>query len=497
MSTSEILDQVPPSAPQCERALLATALQDHAVIDVTDLKPADFYDHRNVAIWAAMKDGARSPPLLIQRLGDDWEPGYIAEINNIGGIVIDAPRYAAEIRNAASKRRLRELCIQGLQATSNGKSAAGILDWFRSEVERQAEGTARVEYRQLTCAELDRNTYDLEYLVEGVLVARQPCIIAGGKKCLKTSILIDLGVSLAMGGHFLGYAAVNRACRVGIMTGESGLATIQETARRIAHKAGYLLGNIGGLIFSEDLPQFGSREHEDAFRRFIVGNELEVVCVDPAYLSMPGGDAGNLFTQGELLRGMTKVCVDTGCTLILAHHTRKTKVDPFAPPELEDIAWAGFQEFARQWLLVGRRELYQPGTGEHRLWLSVGGSAGHTALWALDIDEGTRDTPGGRYWDCRVMRADEARQDIQARQEQAKQSKQQEKVEADGKRIVDTLAKFKDGETPKTIRERAGLNPSRFNVALAAMIDAGQIVPTTILKPNRKTPYDAFKLAEG
>ena len=93
---------------------------------------------------------------------------------------------------------------------------------------------------------------------------------------------------------------------------------------------------------------------------------------------------------------MSKVCADTGCMMILAHHTRKTKVDPFAPPELEDIAWAGFQEFARQWLLVGRREAYEPGTGNHRLWLSVGGSAGHTALWAVDIDEGTRDTFDGR-----------------------------------------------------------------------------------------------------
>ena len=81
-------------------------------------------------------------------------------------------------------------------------------------------------------------------------MAGQPCILAGGKKCLKTSLLIDLGISLAMGGCFLGKLRVNRAARVGIMSGESGLATIQETARRIAAAAGYRLADIGGLVFS-------------------------------------------------------------------------------------------------------------------------------------------------------------------------------------------------------------------------------------------------------
>ena len=110
-------------------------------------------------------------------------------------------------------------------------------------------------------------------------------------------------------------------------------------------------------------------------------DELEVLAVDPAYMCLPDVDHANLFQVGEKLRGVSQVCQETGAMLLLAHHNRKTgKADPFAPPELEDIAWAGFQEFARQWLLVGRREPYEPGTGEHRLWLSAGGSAGHSAI---------------------------------------------------------------------------------------------------------------------
>jgi hypothetical protein len=47
----------------------------------------------------------------------------------------------------------------------------------------------------------------------------------------------------------------------------------------------------------------------------------------------------------------------------LLHHLRKRgKGDhSFDPPELDELSWAGFGEFARQWWLIGRREGYEPG----------------------------------------------------------------------------------------------------------------------------------------
>ena len=77
----------------------------------------------------------------------------------------------------------------------------------------------------------------VEYLIDGTLVAGQPCILAGPKKCLKTSVLIDLGISLVTGGFFLGRLKVQRPASVAIMSGESGLATIRETINRICRAA--------------------------------------------------------------------------------------------------------------------------------------------------------------------------------------------------------------------------------------------------------------------
>lgn len=356
-----------------------------------------------------------------------------------------------------------------------------------------------VTFPRITCAELDAASYNLEYLIDGVLVARQPCILAGGKKTLKTSILIDLGISLAMGGAFLGELKVNRASRVGIMSGESGLATIQETTRRICAADGYRLADIGGLVFSDKLPRFGSVAHEGALRRWIMANELEVVAVDPAYLCISAGDHGDVFDMGAQLRGVSEVCQDGGAMLILCHHNKKTgKADPYSPPELEDIAWAGFQEFARQWLLIGRRQPYVPGTGEHRLWLSAGGSAGHSDLWAVDIAEGKRTDPGGRRWQVQLMFASEARERAATAAEDRKakdaETKAAARLDADKKRIINALAKFPNGETPKVIRERAGLSGTRFNPALAALLEDGDVVPVEIIKPNRQKPYEGYVL---
>lgn len=212
---------------------------------------------------------------------------------------------------------------------------------------------------------------------------------------------------------------------------------------------------------------------------------------------MPSADAGSIMAQGELLRNVNEVCQPRGVSLVICHHTKRhTGRDPYEPLELQDLSWAGYAEFARQWWLVNRREAYEPGTGEHRLWLSIGGSAGHSSLWAVDVSEGTISEPGGRRWELGLTDSAGARDAERERKQKAKKQGNAEQLEADCKAICEALAALPEQVGTKTdIRDASGLNGKRFDPSLAQLIRDKRLVTTTVTKGNKQT-YEAYKFAE-
>lgn len=352
----------------------------------------------------------------------------------------------------------------------------------RLAIEREFEAAhpPKPHFEFVTAVDLATRDCRVDYLIPGWLCKSQPCVLAGPKKCLKTNVVIDLAVSLATKHKFLGKFHVEERTPTLVMSGESGAATIQETYRRIAWSKNWAIDRITDLYFSFDVPSIADDAQIGEVKKFCIENDIGCLVIDPAYLAMSGiGDsASNLFAVGKQLSKLTDLANSTGATIVLIHHTSKGRMQYENPPELDDIAWAGFPEWARQWILLGRRGRYDPEQpGYHELWATAGGSAGHSSGWALNISEGCIDDDGGRRWDVEILSTAEARYEAaQAANEAKDEAAEQKKLSMLNNRREQILAAFrrhKEGASKTTIRDSARVNSTNFQPILDQLMDEG------------------------
>lgn len=122
--------------------------------------------------------------------------------------------------------------------------------------------------------------YSQDFLIDRLVVAGEPLILGGPSKTLKTSVLVDIAVSLANGVPALGFFEVDEAQRVILVSGESGGATLQKTAARIRAARGVEVCR--NLYWGLRLPNLSLREHLDALQRDIERTGAKLVAIDPA-----------------------------------------------------------------------------------------------------------------------------------------------------------------------------------------------------------------------
>lgn len=358
-----------------------------------------------------------------------------------------------------------------------------------------------IDYGLITAGELLRGSYTIEWLIPHVMAKLQHMLWGGPLKACKSLTAIDATAALALGGRFLGHFQVSSPTRVMFLSGESGWPVLQENVRRISRAMGASDEQLdANLVVGVRLPKFGVAAYVEALSNAIQKHGSEVVFLDCAYRCIPGDNTANVFAMGELLDSVGRVFEDTKCTLVLLHHSPK-HIPVGDPLQLDNLAFAGFAEFAAQWALLNRRTAYQPGSGHHDLWLTVGGRAGHSGVYGVQVDEGEFLIGRDRDWRVEVTKAEEVWQEVKATRQAARQADQvaakqhrEEEARVAITRIMATRP-FRDGESKEQIRVGSGVHPRHFPAAFGSLIQDGSVVCVEIRKGKRT--MDGYKLSEG
>lgn len=340
--------------------------------------------------------------------------------------------------------------------------------------------------------------YEIKYLIDAVVPLGEPGCIAARSKTLKTTIAIDMAVSVASGKKFLDYFDVLEEGNVAVVSGESGLATLKETAGRICNVKGLKLRDLGRRItWSTEVPRLPADTNK--IRELIERQKVKLLLIDPAYYTLRdiGADLNNVTRVGAALEPLTDLSRATGCTIMLVAHNRKGRTadrQRFDPPGLEEIAGAGMDQWVRSWVLLGQRREFNAETGDHQLWMEVGGSAGNHGSYAVDVHEGLRKNPGGRIWEVSVALASKARKSREVEKAKNKADKKQRTRDSHVQKLREAIRPFASGETKKQLREITGLSEPAFVEAIQTLIARDEVKPCKVQK-GRQT-YDGFTFTE-
>jgi replicative DNA helicase len=428
--------------------------------------------------WEALKNA--DPP--------EWSD-LADHIRESGGLTTPKQRADAAVRFLKG--------LDGRRPAAMVKVIRAALKWAMEQEglgdePEEPDGPPPFSLNLIGSAEFFSQDYPLDWIVKGVTVANDPGTIGGPSKALKTSILIDKGISIGTATPFLGRFEVPRARRVALISGESGRRVIQSSARQVCLARGLTAQDLGMIHWGFSLPQLTSAEHLRVLRKTIEDNGIEYLALDPFYLMLMAGSAGvdpkSMFEMGPILADVARLCVDAGCTLELAHHFVKKRDDPFGSPDLSELAYSGMGQFVRQWMLVAPRERFDAEIGLFKLHFAYGGSAGHCGEFAVDIEVGKLDPDmDRRCWKVTINTPSEVRNARQEQRQAETTRKRAEKDQADAvernrkerEAMCDALDIFRKTErhrlTSRALRTAAGWGAEKADRILFLLKEAGSV----------------------
>ena len=342
--------------------------------------------------------------------------------------------------------------------------------------------------RPIPFGELLKRDLTVKHLIRGKLAADRPCIIAGPSKAMKTTLACFLSCSLVSGEKFMGRWTVESRQRVLFASAESSLAVLRDNLRGAAGQMSIKLE-----VLNKDLhvcpwvPRIEVDEMLDAFIANVRNLAATVVILDPVYM-MLSDTTPSLILTGQQLATLCDEILALGATPILLDHVKRgsDNAKRYQPLELEDISGAGKAEYFRQWILISRRERFEPFSDEaikkHRLWLSFGGDAGQSGLYGVDLTEamcGFSDTDEQKQYSLDVMNKSELAEAKATEKDLKKKTQVMEKTtkrKADAEKIIQAMQQRRERICSKSeIGRVTGLGRRDVDGALEYLTSRGHV----------------------
>ena len=178
-------------------------------------------------------------------------------------VAAHAAHYARIVRNDSIRRSLRRKAEEILRDASSGAvPGPELAARAKSLFEEESDKAAKTVFPVRSFAELMREDFMETYYIDGLLVQRQPLVMAGPMKALKTSLLMAMAFAIATAIKFLDKFNVNRAASVAVLSAESGGKALRSLLKRIAERAGFDPLDLDPQLYvGEDIPTIGNPEH--------------------------------------------------------------------------------------------------------------------------------------------------------------------------------------------------------------------------------------------
>lgn len=403
------------------------------------------------------------------------------------------------------------LIAQSVSPRDAGAIAAGYTDWAR----KQAYGTLystegmdayhRGDYDKLgeilaaakaigtgsdpkhglyRARDFDKIDDTKRWIIPSILAAEQTMLVSAPPKALKTSLMFDLGLSIATETKFLKTYQATKGTVLFYCTEDTQSVNRDRLDAMLKHRNGLTRNDLDDLWMAQRLPS------KEELKQQIRQTKATVVIIDPLYKTLPEKiNTASIGDMGTHLTNYEQICRDEGATLILTHHFNR-KSEKYGRPELEDMSGAGPAEFAGQWILIRRPSAYD-GSGIHRLNLAIGGRDGQNEHFQLVVQDNSNEAGKvERRWDIHQLQPQSELAQAERRENQRKATNDQDLLLT----VMNELGISKEHICRKDIATAMGRNHAAVKRYVEEALQDGTLTPYTQKINNRE--IECFRLVE-